>query len=74
MYWYYNTLHKTDTSPSGLHLSRYSQANRAKIPWCNFIETVDGRNDFIIIKLCLPLRETFYEWECHKRSNTWRLT
>ena len=33
VYWCYNTLYKTDASPSGLNLFRYSQANRAKIRW-----------------------------------------
>ena len=70
----YNTLCKTDASPSGLNLFRYSQANRAKIRWRNFSKTVDGMDDFIIKILCLPSRETFYGWEHHKRSNMRRLT
>ena len=70
----YNTLCKTDASPSGLNLFRYSQANRAKIRWRNFSKTVDGMDDFIIKILCLPSRETFYGWEYHKRSNMRRLT
>ena len=74
VYWCYNTLYKTDASPSGLNLFRYSQANRAKIRWRNFSKTVDGMGDFIIKILCLPSREAFYGWEYHKRSNMRRLT
>ena len=55
----YNTLCKTDASPSGLNLFRYSQANRAKIRWRNFSKTVDGMDDFIIKILCLPSRKLF---------------
>ena len=61
VYLCYNTFYKTDASPSGIHLFRYSQANRAKIRWRNFSKTVDGIDDFIINKLCLPSRETFYD-------------
>ena len=74
VYWCFNTLYKTDASPSGLNLFRYSQANRAKIRWRNCSKTVDGMDDFIIKILCLPSREPFYGWEYHKRSNMRRLT
>ena len=75
MYWCYNILYKTDASPSALHVFRYSQANRTKIHWRDFIKTVDCRDDFVM-KQTVPsykgngrtcddlLEDLCYHWIC----------